>query len=481
MENNALVTIEDLFNADIEANYDSTISDFEIINQVEHPHSIVGLIKLIFNSGKEEKIILKKHTNVNSKNSTDPLEILHRREAVVLDSLYDIDKTKGLIPRPLGRITNSETGEYLLFTEYLGEESARDKIFKLRKRIRSTYSKIEKQRLERKRIRMIREGLTQIARFNGLCRVNKSQLLNNFYNAFGSPKEAFLQKQKLQKFRTIKYQLRRAHYWNLGGIKGKKFDEERTEDYLNEIYKSKGIDLEQKIEDIFEAAECTFEFSKEDQKRKGSIIRLQIGDCRLHHNFNGRFCDIEDFGWYPWYHDAVNYTSEEVSSPPIEKIPSMLALYLLYEKAYGSGSKDYSITELGIEFHEGNPLLDETVHERLKETVSDSEFSNFYGGYLFGTLIQSDIILDGINKKYSTPRLKKMYPGYRIKDIHRLKLNHIEKIYQNADSLISPLLLRYSKDNPDRSRAMKDLFYQIGCLEQELFPIDIEKGLKELI
>jgi len=464
MIDNLPFTLEDILTTKIEENLKSKVMGMEFKEIHDQHHSITGVVTVELESGDKKDIFFKKHTPVPSEtsSSTEPPVLLHRREGSVLHILYhNINRT--IAPRLLGRITRINEGDFLLLTEYLGENSAKKRFLGIDRKIQ-TSSEEERPELERQKLISLREDVRLIAKFNGLCRAHENQIPPYFHTFSGTAEEAYREKQRLRKLRTFNYLLRSIHYKELGGRefqesdgeKGRFFDANKVDQYLVHIRKSKKVDLPEKLKEIFRLQEAI--------KTK---IRPQIGDCRLDHNIDGKFCDLEDFGYYDWCQDIVTYTSEEIAAPPVNELPGLLAYYLVYERAYGSKSHDYQLREL-------KELDGEDPHDikrLLSQRVSTTDFADFVIGYLSGVLIENDIILDGVRKKYSPERLQEMHPGRSLEEIHRAKMEHVEKLYDSfTQSFGEPEILSYCSNG----REVKQYFFHLGKLLQDLGLVKIE-------
>jgi hypothetical protein len=475
------ISLDEIRESGIEHNVGYNIRDFRVISIKDQHHSTVGKIELIPESeidttSKITKVSFKIHTTVprEDSRSTEPYEILHRREEANLIALTRTPSTRPMVPKYLGRITRREDERYVFFTEDLGEISAREEFQSLEDRLRGGRNKRAKTIVEGTKRNMLRERAKNIAKFNGRCHAHRTQIIGNFHGFIEEPLDACINKRKLQEKRFVKYAAIVDHYWNVRkrGKSQEKLDtDEKIEEYI-EVMNNKrfGFDFKAKVRDIFEKLYVALGITTDPRSR----IRLQFGDCRLQHDFNGRFCDLEDFGYYPWYQDLMTYTSAEISIPRINDIPRFIVDYLLYNKAYSSKSGTHTISDI----EERGKLKHQRETEKLlSESFDREEIADFSMGYITGLLIENCLIQDGINKKYSRRLLRHFYPGLHINEIHTMKMERTKAIYHNiiSESGGFRLPLVYCSNR----RLMKECLYEIGNIMREISPTEIP-GLDKL-
>ena len=233
------------------------------------------------------------------------------------------------------------------------------------------------------------------------------------------------------------------------------------------LLREKGINLRERLEKIV--------------LQRGfinSIMELQHGDCRLQHNFNGTFCDLEDFGRYPWYRDLVTYTSEEIVTPSVSELPALLAHYFVHRWAYLSpqppvtrqNAADAAFQKLE-EIEAGqNP---ERLNKLIREEIGISIFADFLVGCLAG-MIEEDIIINGARKKPSREYLDRLlphYPNYSLEKLQSSRMKHIQKLY----SLLTSPDAGYFFQHCSNQEQVMDYFFQMGQLLNDLGLTKIER------
>ena len=115
----------------------------------------------------------------------------------------------------------------------------------------------------------------------------------------------------------------------------------------------------------------------------------------------------------------------------MNELPGLLAHYLVFMTAYGSKSNIYTIQEL--EKISGHHDLE----RKLFGKISQDTFSDFTFGYFAG-ILEDDILINGVRKKYSRKRLQGLadqYPGHTVESLQHSKLSHINDVYDFLTSM----------------------------------------------
>ncbi len=445
-------------------------------------HSAVGVAELKLKSGKIREVFYKRHISIPSETSgsTDPLEVLNSRESVMLNIIYN-NINQNLVPRYLGSLGRREEQQFLIITDRLNGKSAQDLLLEVDARKRRAQNDEERAVLDKEQLSLLQEGFRHIAKFNGYCRAYRGQLFSGLHEFIGGANEAFEQKSALREMRLRRYLLRIIHFKEMGGREhqendgqaGELFDEEVV---LSYVQQSRGIDVRESLHGICEAERKLFP--------KAGHIRLQHGDCRIQHDYSGRFCDLEDFGYYTWVHDLVAYTSERVAAPPLQEVPNLLALYYLHEQAYGAtkpGEDNRKPRKGGgnsrkIRMLEGSDPSQALQHFSQLKGVTKKDFADFVAGYLAGVLVDNDLIIDGVRKKHSRQLLHEMEPGISFEEIHQQSPRHIQEIYGFLSSGQAGMVL----GNCTERKAVADYFFRLGDLLSERLRLVEIPGLDNL-
>jgi len=420
-----LITLADLIESGTLSNLDidpSSVSSCEIKQCQANHHSHTGLLNLEFIDDLREPLsIFFKKSSVKEPTScsTEDLAKLNRLEAFV-SHLFGRLKS-GFVPQFYGAITQPEHDRYLLFLEYVLKTSAVSEYAQLARRLSN--ATITEEIYQREKEQLLWRDFSQIARFNGFCRANSRKITRA---ASGFFKRSYNYKREVQEERILKYLLYDVYFssmggrefWETDGQKGKSFDQEQV---LKYIQQTKKLNLREKFDHII-ALRRKIKFQS----------RLQMGDCQLHHNLGGTFCDLQDFGEYNQTYDLANYSGEELASPEISKLPLFLAWYFLNEQAISSKSKSVNLEEV-----EELTQEDENQIRKLREKFihgTRDPFADFTVSY-FVELIEDDIIKNGVRKKYTKTQMDAMtkhYPRntFPLDKLLQTRVDHLSKIYQ---------------------------------------------------
>ena len=475
MRKKPVLNIETIKRSGLEETLKKEIVDFKLLQSDSQHNSLTGIILLTFSDGDDRKIFFKNHFRQPTKDdpSGENLFSYHHREGTYLDGIHKINST--LVPELYGTLQDHSKNHYLLFTEHLDGPTSLDKHQEFSRRILSTNDNSEKLEIMAEKLTSLRMDLRQIAKFVGLCHANR----NNFPNYLdGLMRGNYERRQVGQIMRLAHYLRRTVHFNEMGGreyflnnkdkIRRRKlFEEGKVEKYIRQ---KKGVHHVYAIKEIFSYRKSVYPEISELQIKKKRIA-LQHGDCRLYHNFNGSFCDVEDFGYYPWHHDVVSFTSEEVVRPPVSELPGLLAYYLVFMNAYSSKSNVFTIQEL----EQIQELKEVSAHQELERKLSTKikrdTFSDFVVGYLAG-VFEDDIYINGVRKKYTRRKLQKLadqYPGHTVESLQDSKLSHVGDIYNFLTSVEAGDLFSHC-NNRDQ---VVNYFFHWGNLLEKLGLIEV--------
>lgn len=450
-----LFDIHDLKKAGLEEKLGKSMEGMHIGTSCPQRHSITGEVIVQLEGGGEEKVFYKAFVPLveQTESYLRNLQGFFLREGMYLDHIFELGS--GLVPERLGRLALDQKPPFFLFIRFLDGQTALEKYIELDCQSRNGEPKKEKHREREGALQTaLLVDLKQIARFNGICNLKKDQ--------FSSTLEGFMHQTYLSYQealpRSIEHHLKRAVHWKWGGeeyAKGQRRPSYRfnSSKVLKRIRRERGFDLRERLQDVFQEREAI---------AANSSLELQHGDCRLQHNFNGVFCDLEDFGYFPPYHDIVTYTSEEIAAPSVGELPALLAYYLIHEKAYSSAPSIFTPEELD----EVGNYNAEYINKLIVERVGTPVFADFVVGYLAG-IIEDDIRINGARKKLSKESLAQLlprYPHYTVDKLHRSRMKHIEEIYTLITSPEATGLFQYCSNR----KGVISYFFHIGKLLNEV-------------
>ncbi len=452
-----LLDVPDLRRAGLEEKLRAVINGMSIDSSSPQRHSITGVITVKLGNDREERIFYKAFIPLveNNRKYLRNLHNLALREEAYLDNIFEkVDPH--LVPERLGSLILDPRPPFFLFLRLLEGQPALEKYIELSRRYQNGEHQ-EELYLERRALLLA--DLQQIAHFNGKCNSQK----NRFSPALESFMHVAYQSYKEALPRSIEHHLKRAVHWKWGGQEyaegnrrlRNKFSSSKV---LKRIRREKELDLRERLQDIFQEREAL---------AANSSLELQHGDCRLQHNFKGRFCDLEDFGYHPPYHDIVTYMSEEIAAPSVGELPSLLAYYLILEKACSSKPSRFTANELSmLEDYKKNNGSVEPLNRLIVDKVGTPFFADFVVGYLAG-IIEDDIRINGARKKLSKESLAQLlprYPHYTVDRLHRSRMKHIEEIYTLITSPDAAGLFQHCSNR----EGVISYFFHIGKLLNEV-------------
>jgi hypothetical protein len=449
-----LLTLDQLRRSGLEQSLNREVVDFKLKKLQAQHYSMTFIADLIFKGGYSKEIFCKKHRG------TDLQELVkyNMREAAILDVVHSINQT--LVPRLFGRISDLSVGELYLFSEKLIAPSDSTKYIRLEKK----FMHKKDQNYAEQKLQCLRDDFRAIAKFNGNCQVNR----NKFPAYLVKLLREVHKRRELEMPDKLAHYLRRAVHFKFlrgkqhiftGGTSGWAFDERRADRFVKN---RKKVNLVERLQKVL------YLRSQIDTKTK-----LQHGDCRPHHNYNGTWCDVEDFGFYKQEHDIVTYSNEEICRPYVGDLPSLIAYYMAVERAYSSKSREFTMAELN-NLEETNP---HSIKEMIRGRIPVQKHANAIASYLAGS-IKNDIHIHGVRKKYSLKELDKLvggYPGYGPKTLHNSRMKHIEEIFDFATSPQAGILF----GNCSNRNETIGFFYETGKLLEDLGLIKVN-GLGHL-
>lgn len=453
----SLFQLDDLKKAGVESNLEKSINDFTIDIIAQGHYSSTGQVTLRLADGAASTIFFKKGSPTvdrgDSYGKEEYLKIRHLQEGMYLNIIYR-QINPSLVPRLLGRLIKEDNT--WLFMKLLEGASAQQDYAQLMAKSQNAlpeekmkmFTEVLQQKLD-----FLRRDLRQIAKFNGECHIHRAR--------FPRPIRSFLQKahqnRRENHSKRLEYYLKRSvHYWHFGGNEMEQFS---PDEVYQRIKQEKGVDLGvelSRIETFREKIKLTF--------------KLQHGDCRVQHNFGGAFCDLEDFGYYPVQHDIVTYMSNDAAAPPVSQLPSLLAYYFLFEKAYSSKSSTLTIEELEKGVDPRNPgELNRLIKKKIRRK---NPFPDFVVGH-FAQMLEEDIVIDGVNKKYTSDNIQnilKAYPGLTPDSFQRSKMEHVRNLYRFMTSVEAGDLFGKCTNRKE----VMAYFYHVGKLLTNLGLVNID-------
>lgn len=465
MGKKTLFGADDLRKAGVAESLEREIIGSHISRQERQRHSITGISTLQLDEGTKD-IFFKCHFGKGK----DPKEIAYLQNFHLRDGTYlriiGEEIRPSLVPHLFGSLANDNEQTFFLFMEYLGEEHAYKKYLSLAAELQTAErsgESDEKQarNLEERKLELLGEDLRHIARFNGLC--------NRHQDIFPAYMQGYMKQIHESQISNLPHYistyLKRAVHYRLWG--GKEFKKEKpggkrfkSEKVRKRIQRELGIDLEERLRELFEFRQA-FKY----------VPELAHGDCRLQHNFNGTFCDLDYFGYHPPYYDVAKYFSEEIATLPVSKLPSLLAYYLLYKRAYSEEDEK----ESGRMFEQLKKIKDEgsELEKMISERVGIREFADFVLGYLMET-IEDNIIVNGSRKKFSPEELKCLlpkYPGYTYERLQKSRMDATQRYYHFITSVEAGPLFQ----NCSYPQKVAGWFFQMGKLLNDLSETAIDR------
>lgn len=395
----------------------------------------------------DKKFFCKKVIPIFGREDTFTYRSTHDPNALFSKNIRNTDiiyhnvskKSIGGLGGPLvARLLDHNDPAFILFFEYLDGQTDRDRLIEIAKK---------GQESEKEKKDFLYEVAKKIARFDGL--------VHAYNKAFPEVGESLDIRKESWSAILIDNLLTILNYNKNSGK-----DDSQTLEEIKKDLLQKNINIEQEVNALADL--------------RGSLeekLRLQHGDCRVHHVIGNRFVDLELFSRSYQGRDLVTYCSAEgkIAQPTAEEFPRLLACYLAYEAAYGLRQfeeRERKIIEL-------NKLNKEEMAGKIRDV---QQYADFMVNILART-IEENLHLDGSNKRYSREHLKtfiKDIPNYSIEDSEKARLTYTGELFElvaNDRAIISLCT------NP---QGVREYFYSLGCLLDKLDLIKLGSNLNKL-
>ncbi len=394
-------------------------------------HAETGYITF---SPNEKKVFVKKYFHPESTDS--PAYLLQRDPRLLyFQEKRNIQRIRSISQELVPAMVGSDDDRLNLFFEYLTAPSDRELFLKA----------CQKEDPSEK-LGLIYDGAQKIAGFSGKMESNPAPFQFDLTEKRHTV-EAGTQQLTDYLIQIVQYQQRVVK-------KDEGFPQngDLIRDFIKEKY---NINLIEKAEEIV----------RNSLLLKVQYYSLQHGDCRVQHILGKKFVDLEQFGLHTKGYDLVTYLNAEgeISAPPPEELPQLLAWFLAHEKANTEGQKKKRKRMLGEIKSRGR--------SRVMELVSQAEHSQLLANYLVMDVIEN-LHLDSSNKRYDQVHLDEIIkgiPNYSLEQMRTARLDHINKVFTvvSENNLIWDSL-------GEKSAVLRKFFYGMGDLLLRLELMDVK-------